>query len=275
MPGADAGVLKELLVTEGSRVTEGMEIGRIDDSEAKAQLEIKKYELDVTVQQAKSDIDYRHAVAATEVAAATVDSFKEANRSSPGTITRTEMLRHELEHKKAKLATEQTQEEHIEARLTAKAKNAEVGAAQVALERRILRAPFDGVVVAVKKKPGEWITPGDPVVHMVGVKRLRVKGDLDASQWGPTDVDGRNVTIEVTLPRGRTVRVPGKVTYVSPQVDLGRLAVWAEFEAPEEDGLPVVRAGLQATMTIHVSQPVATAASSNRVRQTSVRSTKD
>ncbi len=273
IPGADAGVLKELLVTEGSKVTRGMEIGRVDDSEAKAQLEIKKFEYDVAAQQATSDIDYRHAKKATEVAEATVKFYKEANQLSAKTVTQMEMLKHELEYEKAKLATEQTLEEHIEAKLTAKAKNAEMGAAGVALERRILRAPFDGVVVAVKKKPGEWVTPGDPVVHVVGVKRLRVIGYLDANQWGPADVDGRAVTIEVALPRGRTVRVPGKVTYVSPQVDVGRLDVWAEFDTPEEDGRPVVRAGLNAAMTIHVSQPVAESSPPGRVRRASVQRT--
>ncbi len=161
-----------------------------------------------------------------------------------------------MELKKSELAIEQTKEKQIEAQLTARAKKAEVGAAQVALDRRILKAPFDGVVTALKKKPGEWISPGEPVVQIVGIKRLRVMGNLDAAQWGPDDVAGRNVTVEVSLPRGRTVKVPGRVTYVSPVVTLGHLPVWAEIEAPMDGGLPTVRAGLKASMTIHVSQPV-------------------
>jgi len=273
VPGPDAGVLQSLNVSEGTRVTKGMEIGRVDDTEAQAQLQVRTYEHDVAQQKAKSDIDIRHARAATDVAAAVIRQYREANKKSPGTVSAVDMLRYELEHKKASLATEQTMEEQVEAQLTSKAKGAEVGASKVALDRRILRAPFDGVVVTVFKKPGEWVAPGDPVVHLVGIDRLRVKGDLDANQWGPADIEGRNVTIEVTLPLGRTVQVPGKVTYVSPVVTLGQLPVWAEFEAPMENGRPVVRAGLKASMKIHVDQPVAAAAPPTTAAPTPVRRT--
>jgi multidrug efflux pump subunit AcrA (membrane-fusion protein) len=187
-------------------------------------------------------------------------------------VSAIDILRSKLELKKAELATEQTKEEQIENQLTAKAKKAEVGAAQVALDRRILTAPFDGVVTELIKKPGEWIATGEPVVHIVGIKRLRVMGNLDARQWGPADVAGRDVTVEVLLPRGRTVKVPGTVTYVSPVVTLDHMPVWAEIDVPMENELPLVRAGTRGSMTIHVSRPVATADASPQTAPAATRS---
>jgi len=256
VPGADAGVLSGLKVQEGMLVTKDMEMGTIDDSEARAILQVKKLELEVAIQKGKSDINIRHAEAARDVASATLGYYKEANKV-PGTVSKAEMLKLELEVTKANLAIEQTKEQQIEDRLTANAKKAEVDAAQVALERRVLKAPFDGVVTSVIKKPGEWVAAGDPVMQVVGINRLRVMGNLDAAQWGPDDIAGRAVTVTVLLPRGRTIDVPGKVTYVSPVVTLGHLPVWAEIQAPMEDNLPVVRAGLKASMKVHVNQPVA------------------
>ncbi len=264
VPGADAGVLTNLKVREGMPVTRGMEIGLIDDSEAQANLAIKQFEYEATIQKAESDINIRHAEATAAVEDATLKSLEEANKKSSGTVSAIDILRSKLQLKKAQLATEQTREEQIENQLTAKAKKAEVGAAQVALNRRILTAPFDGVVTELIKKPGEWIAIGEPVVHIVGIKRLRVMGNLDARQWGPADVGGRDVTVEVALPRGRTVKVPGTVTYVSPVVTLDHMPVWAEIDVPMENDLPLVRAGTRGSMTIHVSRPVAAASATTR-----------
>jgi multidrug efflux pump subunit AcrA (membrane-fusion protein) len=260
VPGADAGVLNSLKVREGMHVTQGMEMGSVDDNEARAMVQVKQLELDVAQQKADSDINIRHAQAAADVAEATLSGYLEANRKAQGTVSAIDILRSRLELKKAQLAIEQTREEQIENQLTAKAKRAEVVAAQVALDRRILKAPFDGIVTSVVKKPGEWVAAGDPVVQLVGIKRLRVMGNLDASQWGPTDVAGRSVTVTVNLPRGRTLDVPGTVIFVSPVVTLGHLPVWAEIEAPIENDLPIVRAGLKASMMIHVNKEVAQAA---------------
>ncbi|MEX0675988.1 MAG: HlyD family efflux transporter periplasmic adaptor subunit [Pirellulales bacterium] len=260
VPAADAGVLTILRVKEGTRVTLGEEIGRIDDSEAQAQLHVKQLEYDVANQTANSDIDIRHADMAAKVAEQAYLMLAESNKTVKGTVTAIDMLKAQLEWKRSRLAIEQAKEKNEEAKLTARAKSAEVGAAQVVLERRVLRAPFDGMVVKVAKKPGEWVAPGDPVVHVVGINRLRVMGNLDASEWGPADVEGRKVTVEVTLPRGETKKVPGTITYVSPVVTIGDLPVSAEIETPLKGELPLVRAGLNASMTIHVNQPVAQAA---------------
>ncbi len=263
VPGADSGVLSSMKVQEGMLVTKDMEMGTIDDSEARAVLQVKKLELEVAIQKGKSEVNIQHAKAARDVASATLGYYKEANRV-PGTVSKAEMLKLELEVTKAELAIKQAEEQQTEDRLTANAKKAEVDAAQVALERRVLRAPFDGVVTSVVKKPGEWVAAGDPVMQVVGINRLRVMGNLDAAQWGPNDIAGRSVTVTVLLPRGRTLDVPGKVTYVSPVITLGHLPVWAEIETPMEDNLPVVQAGLKASMKVHVSQPVAQSAPATR-----------
>jgi len=115
--------------------------------------------------------------------------------------------------------------------------------------------------VKVVKKPGEWVAPGEPVVHVVGIKRLNVMGNLNASDWSPADVQDRKATVEVVLPHGKIMKVPGKITYVSPVVTIGDLSVTAEIDTPMQGDLPLVRAGLSASMTIHVNQgPVAMAA---------------
>jgi multidrug efflux pump subunit AcrA (membrane-fusion protein) len=272
VPASEPGRLMNLNVYEGMHVTKDMEIGKIDTSEAAANLKIKQYELDVAKQAANSEVDIKHAQAAYGVAFYNLARYQEANKKVPGSVSDVDMKHHEFEKKKAEPAIQQTMEKQPEAKLTAKAKEAEVEAAGDALKRRSLLAPFDGVIVRLEKKEQEWVAAGEPVAQIVGVKRLHVKGDLNANEWSPADVANRKVTVEVTLPRGRTVKVPGKVTYVSPVVQIERFDVWAEIESPmDENGMPVVRAGLPGTMTIHVGEPVAETPTEAPVRSTSTR----
>ncbi len=54
-----------------------------------------------------------------------------------------------------------------------------VSIAEARLERRRLRAPFDGLVVEQKKHKGEWVEPGEAVFRLIGLDRLYVEGFID------------------------------------------------------------------------------------------------
>ncbi len=256
VPGSDPGVLVGLNVKEGQQVSKGMEIGRVDDREAQAARTVKQLDYEVAKQKGESDIEVRHAQANADVEGAAYNKLKAANENLKSTVSQIDIMRANYTWQKAKLGIEKSEEEHISNQLTAKAKKAEVDAAKVAVERRILRAPFDGVVVSVFKHEGEWVAPGDKVVQLVRTDRLRVYGNLSATEWLPSDIENRKVTVEVMLPRNKTIKVPGKIVFVSPTVGVGNhLPVWAEIDTPVENGQPLVRDGLYARMTIHVNQP--------------------
>jgi len=270
VPGPDPGVLTKLTVKLGSRVTKGMEIGSIDESEAKAQLDVKILEYKVAKNKGDSDVDIRYAIKQAEVSKAALEKLKQANNGVKGVVTEIEVQRAELEWQKGVLATEQARQTNASDKLTAEAKLAEANAAKVALERRILRAPFDGVVVKIAKHEGEWISPGDPVAYLVGTDRLNVSGNLDATQYDPSFIVDRKVTVDFELPGGRKVPISGKVVHVSP-IKGKLLPIWAEIEVPKENGEPVVRTGFPASMTIHVSQPQVKEMSSTPVRRAPAR----
>jgi multidrug resistance efflux pump len=256
VPGADAGILIEMVAKEGMKVTKGMKLGRVDDRESSAQLNIKQFEYEAAQQEADSDIGIRYQDATAKVAEAFWEKLRQANRGAKGAVSDIEIQRAKLEWDKALLGIEKETEQNLSNKLTAKAKKAEVEAAKVVVNRRVLVAPFDGVVLKISKHPGEWVAPGEPVIEIVRVDRLSIRGHLVADRWLPSDIDGRDVTVEVALPRGRIEKVPGKVVFVSPVVSGGKLDVWAEIDTPmERDGRPLVPAGLTAIMTIHVTKP--------------------
>ncbi|MFV2066430.1 MAG: efflux RND transporter periplasmic adaptor subunit, partial [Pirellulales bacterium] len=253
VPAQDAGVLVSLDVVEGAQVRKNHPLGKIDDMEPQMQRQVAEYEKEAAEEQAKNNISVVYARAQTAVAKATVDEKRAANRKVRGTVTNEELRRVELEWRRAELSIQQAELDQKLAGLTAKSKGADVEAAEKNIERRQIKAPIDGEVVAVLKDEGEWVSPGDTILHIVNMETLRVSGILKASEYDPQDIQGRSVTVEVGLAHGRLVKVPGKVVYVSPIVQSGgEYPVWAEVKNRKDAGQWLLRPGLTSKMTIHM-----------------------
>lgn len=264
VPGADPGVLVKLNVHLGDKVKAGQELARIDDREAQANVEVKRLEYEAAQKEADSKVEIQYQDATAKVAQKAYEKLDSVNKKTPGAVTQIDILKAELEWDKAKLGIKKAEEKNVTDGMTADAKKAEWNASKVSVERRILRAPFDGVVINIYKKPGEWVTAGEPVMELVRIDRLGVRGSLPADQWTPAEIDGRNVTVEVKLPRGRTQKVRGRVVFASEVVESsGSFPVWAEIDTPFENDHPLIRAGMQADLAIHVKEPVMPVARAN------------
>ncbi len=256
LPASDAGVLIKLHATDGQPVKKGMVLATIDDREAKALYDVKRLDYEVAKQAAESEADMKNAIASEKLAETAYLKYKTINETQRNAVSHLEVLKTQYEWEKAKLIIEKSKEDSDANKLTAESKKAEMEAARVALERRKIVAPFDGVVSMTFLQEGEWVQPGDPVLQLVAVDTLRVSGRVDADAWSRGEIENRKVTVEVQLPRGRVLKVPGKVVYVSPVVDVGSvLPVAAEIETPMENGRPLIYAGTHGRMTIHTNQP--------------------
>ena len=86
-----------------------------------------------------------------------------------------------------------------------------------------------GMVVQIKRQRGEWVQPGDVVVRVVRLDRLRAEAFINAHEIGG-DLVGRPVTLTVDLPgaaqsqfHGKVrVRQSGKQSGERPEPRLGR-----------------------------------------------------
>ncbi len=253
VPGKEAGVLMALEGKEGLEVKAGTTLGHVDDTEPTVQKKVKQAEHDGAKEQADNDINVRYARAATDVAYAEYLKALEANHKVKGSIPEVEINRLKLTWHKSKLQIEQAQLEQRVAVFTAEGKGGEVEAAEASIQRRQIRAPLDGVITNVYRHVGEWVAPGDPVVKIVRVNRLRIEGFLNVADYDPQEIEGRAVTIDAELAHGRKVKFPGKVVFVSPLVQAGgEYRIFAEVNNRQEAGQWVLRPGLFATMSIHL-----------------------
>ncbi|MCH7996243.1 MAG: HlyD family secretion protein [Chloroflexi bacterium] len=115
------------------------------------------------------------------------------------------------------------------------------------LERRKVVSSIDGMVVQIHRRRGEWVEPGQTVMRIIRINRLRAEGLLDVRDVRD-DLTGRRVTLSVVLPGGASAPFRGKIVFVSPEVSpvSGQVRIWAEIDNPKL----TLRPGLNASMVI-------------------------
>ena len=265
----EAGKLVRLAVDEGSQVNAGDDIANVDDRQAQVQVKAAKYAYAGALKRYEDDIQIRYAKAAADVAKAEYDKILDSNQRSPGSVTEVEQLRAKLEWDKDKLSIQKSEHDQQLAMLEAYGKQAELEAAELAINRRKILAPFDGEVVTLYRHQDEWVNPGDPILRLMRLDTMRVEGFVDQKEYDPHEIQGCEVTVEVTLARDRKEQFPGRITYVSSLVMAnGVYLVRAEVANRQEHGHWMLRDGLTATMTIHLGTGTGSPAASLNLSRT-------
>ena len=247
LPAREAGTLVQLDVQEGAKVPAGAPLVRIDDTEARFAEERAKVELQISSKKAASDVAIRAAERASQAAALELKRAEDARQRLRDVVTENEIEKLRLAADQAKLAIEKAQQEQAVAELERNLKKVECDFAAANVARRQSAAPFPGVIVQVYKHVGDWAQPGDKLLRVVRLDRLRVEGFLDAAQTVP-GLEGRPVTLLVDLPGRPGATFSGKLIFVSPEIDpFNKSArILAEIENPHLQLQP----GLRGTIVI-------------------------
>lgn len=255
IPAQKEGVLTQMAVVEGSAVKAGAKIAVIDDREARAAVKVAEYSLDAAEKRAKDNIEGRFAAKSAEVAKVDWERDIEANLRAQGAVPDIEVQQKKLMYEKSILQKEKADNDQALAALDAKVKGAELDAAQVALEKRSIYAPFDGEVVKLHREKSEWVNPGDPILTLMRFDKLYVEAFVSAKEFDRGELMGRKVTVAVPRARGREVMLNGTVVHVAQLVEgSGSYLVRAEVANTKEGQYWSVQPGFMqiAKMTIHL-----------------------
>lgn len=239
---------------------------------------------------AANDVAVRHAVKSRDASKAEFDRAMQARKAFEKSISQTEidrlklvLERNELEIEKAKfekdladlqqqiedssiaeqdqiverlrLSVEQAQLQQEVDELTRDVKSRTLDQAKLQLARRSLRSPLDGMVAEVFRHRGEWLEPGQRVMRIVRLDRLKVEGFVDSRE---INTSHRGAAVRVRVVAGddeKPVIVKGRVVFVSPEIDPvnSQVRVWAEVENPEL----LLSPGMPAEMVIDPSSRTA------------------
>jgi len=231
VPAQEAGVLTSLRASEGQLVKRGAVLAKIDDRVVRLAEQSADLQHHMAQARVANDVRRQFASKALEVAEAELRRSTESIAKFARSISQSQLDVERLTVQKSRL--EHTQAEH-ESRIEAfelQLRENELALARIQIERRQIIAPFDGMVVQVFVRPGEWVEPGQKVMRIVGVHRLKAEGFLPAEQ-ASSDLTGALVQVIITLANKSEARFPGKITFVSPEMDpiTGQVHLWAEIE---------------------------------------------
>lgn len=255
-PSQEAGPLAAVRVVPGQNVAVGEPLAQLDDRAARIDQQIAQREFEIARDEAASDIDVQFAQKSEQVAYFAFQRALEANKSHLNVVVETELKRLQFEWERAKLQIVQAQLALQNARQSAEIAHSKLEAAQNTVQRRQIRAPIAGQVVLVHKDAGEWVAPGDALVQIVRLDRLRIKGFLNAREFAPGDVVDRAARVRVALTGGRQEEFPGRVVFVSPKEEAdGKFAVWIDVQNRQVNGHWLLSAGKRADVELDLRSP--------------------
>jgi macrolide-specific efflux system membrane fusion protein len=247
VPAEEAGVLDSAMVKEGDLVKEGDILARISDAEAQLDRRKAQIEMDIAELRSKNDVNIRYAKKSSEVMAAELKRSQEAIALVKTAVSKTELDRQRLAVQKTDLEIEQAEMDQ-EQDLNYQLKANEYALATRAVERREIRSPISGKIVEVSKQRGEWVEPGNQVFRIVEIDRLRVKGYVNINQLLGIS-EGRPVTLFIDVPGRPRMQFPGKLVFISPEVNEvngEQVEIWAEVENKNL----TLRPGMHGTLVI-------------------------
>jgi macrolide-specific efflux system membrane fusion protein len=266
VPGRDPAVLMSFnpnTSREGMEVSKGDLLAELDNADLLAKKESAEHEIEAAEAKAESDAELEVAKATKAVSEQEVEGALQANKKSPGTVPLNELRRLRLQVERYSQEIRLREMERGVHAHEAKIKRAQLKSVEVELDRRQIKAPLDGVIVERLKHEGEWVQPGDTILKVVRLDRLRVEGFVPAEQYSPQDIAGAKVTVSVEVPgkNGEKVieKATGTIEFVSPVVEAsGEYRVWTEIENRKSDKHWVFRPGTVATMEVTLKSGGAT-----------------
>jgi macrolide-specific efflux system membrane fusion protein len=253
VPAEEAGVLTAVPVREGQLVKAGELLAQIDDEVARMAERSARFGYEVARAKAANDVQIRFAKKAAEVAEAELRRSTDSIERFAKSVSQSQLDVEQLTVEKTRLEIEQASELLRIAALEMKAKQNELTAARADVARRRIEAPFDGIIVQVFVRLGEWVEPGQQALRIVDTSRLKAEGFL-AAEVASADLRGAPVKLTVEGSNDETV-FTGTVAFVSPEVDpiTGQVRIWAEID--NRDGR--LRPGQPVRMTIGAAESVA------------------
>ena len=250
VPAQEAGPLAEIVTREGQRVRIGDVLARVDEQDAILELSRAQLALNHAVEIAENDIKLRQAQQRLKLADLELKNAENANKELAKVVSDSQIEKLQIERENALLGIEQAQKELAAARRGVAAAQQELKVTQRGVERRLIVAPSDGMVVEIRRRKGEWVQPGEAVVRIVKDDRLRAEGFVPADKL-PISLVGQRVELWTTGPKETRRKCEGQVTFVSPEANPinGQVRIMAEFDNRESR----LKAGLAIQMVIKLS----------------------
>ncbi len=246
------GVVAKVLVKEGERVRAGQVLARLESQQqtaAVAQAEAQVRRATARVQELKAGARPQELISAQAALDRAKVNLARTQVSSPPlevAVAEADLKNAQAQYDLLKAGTRP--EVIAEAEADVAAAQATLTQAQNTLKATDLNAPFAGTVAALSVQPGEYTTPGQPVLRLVDTSTWYVQTE-DLTELSITKIrEGDAATI--TFDAIPDLKLPGKVSHIDPlgQNKLGDITYTVTVQPEKHE--PRLRWNMTAFVTI-------------------------
>jgi len=250
VPARETGVLATVFVHEGQMVVEDQPLAQIEDAEAKLVLQRTKLDLEIARKQAANTFNLDYARASVKVAQNELIRAQTSRAAVSGSVSESEIENLQLALQRMTLDVKRSEHELIIADLTRQVKENELAMAEQEIKRRQINSPISGIVVRTYQHRGEWVLAGEKVIRILRLDQLRAEGFISVAEVRPNLI-GARATVQLESRDKSITKFMGTLVFVDPEVEptSGQVRVRAEIDNKRL----LLRPGLRASMTIHVS----------------------
>ncbi|MDR1923097.1 MAG: HlyD family efflux transporter periplasmic adaptor subunit [Planctomycetaceae bacterium] len=211
--------ITQTLITEGMYVKKGQLLGKLDDRTLQNQLKTDIAQLNVAIAAEKKVIEIEYAQKTVELAEIKLRQLKEANQLTRDTVPQIEILQADHERLQA-VANVDLLRYVIENERSAETdvRRQMVEATKTNIKIRQLIAPIDGVITEIKKSEGEYVREGDSILEITQLETLRALCKVSAAYCSQSQLEGKDVTVQVKMVNEQVENFHGKIVFVNPKI---------------------------------------------------------
>lgn len=248
--GAQAdGIIKSMLVDDGSMIKIGDPMIEIDPRLAQAEVVVAQKELEAAELKAKDDSNMKYSEAALDVAKMDLQKSNELLQQGAEDIMLNEKKR--LESKKAFFQVSVSKIEKLRDTADVGVKSAKLGAAGVQIDLRKIVAQRSGMVSEITKRQSDWVRAGEPILRLTSMEKLRIKANVKVTD-SPHLLQNAPARVTIFYAEGKGETVDGSLTFVSPRA-VNRNQYQIHVDVPNRltpDGQFLFREGMVANVEI-------------------------
>ncbi len=248
VPAIQEGPIMAIHVTEGQVVQIGQPLMQLDDQRARLKQQQAELEQKIATKKSNNRSGLLFAETEVRVTNSSLQRALESRKRFPDTPSQAEVDEIELRVAQAKQHLEQANQEFQLADLAKDLSSKNLALASLEVDRHQIKAPIQGAVIEIIARRGEWVRPGEPLVRVMRIDRLKVEGFLKRDAIYPGLLE-RAVTVIVEGSEGERERHVGKIVFISPVVDSNDRTQRIVAEVDNSKGL--LGPGLRAKMLIH------------------------
>ena len=215
------GTVGALLVEPGQEVTAAQMLVRLDDSVQKAIVEYATLQAndDSSLRLAQSELEYR----------AKEFELIESTRINQATGSDAQVRESRYRHEQAKITLEAVKTQ-------SKLRATELARETAQLAQMSILAPFAGTILDIRKRPGETVDEGSPVLTIVSVDPLWLDASVPIKESARITVGAAASVVFEDWENKNPFK--GKVIYKSPAGNAGARQVQIRVEIPNPELIP-------------------------------------